>query len=146
MSESQPQTSHDFWPADLAIIDATVTPVSILREQAAILGQKTQGLVGGEVVSMPLSGSERFSPSMKAPDCEFKSIFLLIVPALDNYRYTLLEICYPIDNYPLLLKFTPTGQEEVIQSQQQFCDELGRLLACEKTISVIRSLIAQARS
>jgi hypothetical protein len=149
MSESQSQTSHDFWPADLATIGAAITPVSILREQATILSDRTQGLVTGEVVSMPLAPGERsfLDFIVAAPKCEFRSRFLLLVPALDNYRYLLLEVLYPIDSsYPMVLEFSPTQERIMVASQQHFYSELKRLLSCEKTVSIIRSLIAQARS
>lgn len=148
MSESQSQTSHDFWPADLAAVGTAVTPVSILKEQAAILSERTQGLVTGEVVSMPLAPGESSSLDFMvgAPKCEFRGRFFLLVPALDNYRYSLLEVFYPIaGGYPMVLEFSPTQERIKIVSQQHFYSELKRLLSCEKTVTIIRSLIDQAR-
>ena len=42
--------TNDLWPANIADSNLT-TPVTILKEQAALLGEKTRQLVKGEVVT-----------------------------------------------------------------------------------------------
>jgi len=128
---------------DLVTVDTAITPVTILREQAALLTQKTKGLVEGKVVAMPVAELEDIA---LPTGCEFKSRFLLRVPALDNYRYVLLEIFYPIEGYPMIMVFTPTRQQVNIGSQQEFYQQLGYFLSCDKTIGIIRALIAQVKS
>src|ERR1035438_5382861 len=44
--------TNDFWPANIADSNLT-TPATILKEQAALLGEKTRQLVKGEVVTQP---------------------------------------------------------------------------------------------
>ena len=42
--------TNDLWPANIADSNL-VTPITILKEQAALLGEKTRQLVKGEVVT-----------------------------------------------------------------------------------------------
>ena len=44
----------DLWPDDIAVTSLQV-PVTILRQQATLLGEKTKNLVEGEVSSTPRS-------------------------------------------------------------------------------------------
>ena len=66
-----------------------VTPVSILREQAALLGDKTKQLVTGEV-QMSTTGNL------------FVHSFYVAAPTL-NYRYELFRVQHPAAFYPLVL-------------------------------------------
>ena len=69
----------DLWPHDIGERDPaeerTRTPVAILREQGALLAEKTRGALGGEV-RFDESGAVRFVYSLwivpaAAPHCEY---------------------------------------------------------------------------
>ena len=128
-------TSLDLWPNDIDIdtMPDITTPISMLKEQASLLGQKTKNIVEAEVKSRD-AGNGRISVS-----------FNLVAPALNKYRYELFQISHHgIELYPVSLAFSNTSY--TAQSPEQFIEHLKKIFANEKTKSVIQSLIAQSRS
>jgi hypothetical protein len=119
----------DLWPDDIGQSDL-VTPVSILREQAAALGPKTGNLVTAEVDSTSSDGQY------------FNYSFTLVAPAL-RYRYQLFTLFHTISLYP--------ATATVRQAQFQITNEaelrkfLGSVLSSEETRKIVRALIAQSR-
>ncbi len=129
---SQAKSTRDLWPDDIKV-DEMVTPLSILKEQASLLGQKTQNLVEAEVQTKPLGA-------------DFSHSFFLVAPPLDNYRYKLFEIHHPIDMYPVKIVDENGGIRYEPRSQDEFIAKLREVLTSEKTKSVIRALIAQSQN
>jgi hypothetical protein len=77
----------DLW-GDLEVAPIR-TPVAILKEQAAVLGQKTRNVVEARVETSLTYNSH------------FVHSFSLVVPALDNYEYQLFKVQHAIDLYPV---------------------------------------------
>ncbi len=119
----------DLW-GDIEVVEGQ-TPLSILREQAALLGTKTQNLVKARVRTY--GGS----------DASFiRHSFRLVVPALDAYEYELFAIMHrPIDLYPVHLE-----REEQLESEDKFKAWLLQKLSSSETKKILSNLIAQARS
>src|SRR5580704_15217123 len=81
--------ADDLWPTNIA--DANLlTPVTILKEQAALLGEKTRQLVTGEVAT-PATGNL------------FVHHFYIVAPTL-NYKYELFSISHGVSFYPTTLR------------------------------------------
>src|SRR5215472_5139197 len=77
---------EDFWPADITTGTIT-TPVSMMRAQAAFLGEKTNQQVTAKVESIG-GAAQSFSWS-----------FQLVSPSL-SYKYELFQVHHPIQLYP----------------------------------------------
>jgi len=119
----------DLWPKEKFETD-TVTPVSILRRQAALLGDKTQQLVTAEVASDA------------TPSGHVTHRFRLVVPSLDNYKYELFSVHHQVDElYPA---YAHDGR--LLRDQDEFVNWLKRVLSSESTIKKIDSLMAQAKA
>jgi hypothetical protein len=118
----------DLWGEIVA--PAIRTPVSILREQASLLGAKTKHVIEGEVDTR-VSGSTFFH------------LFNLVAPALDNYSYKLFEISHDVGLYPVHVW---DASSEDLRDEQAFLDWLGRKLSSSDTKSIIGNLLAQASS
>ena len=118
----------DFW-GDIA--PATVrTPVAILREQASLLGTKTENLIEAAVETGISQG-------------RFQYRFNLVVPALDNYTYQLFRIEHGIDLYPLRV-----FDKEILglNTEDDFVDWLRNRLSSDDTKKIIGNLLAQVNS
>ena len=122
---------RDLWPADIGVA-TLITPVSILREQAALLGEKTSNLVQAEVKTT--SEGARVMHS-----------FYLVAPAMNKYRYRLLYVTHDVALYPLNIVFDPANSQVTAKSQDAFVEQLGKLLSSEKTITIVQSLVAQSQ-
>lgn len=85
----------DLWPKDIDIVNVT-PPVAILREQAAVLGNKTKNLVLGEV-----------TPAVGETSEKLLYAFFIVGPVLGGYRYRLLTIRYPVEMYPVEIFLEP---------------------------------------
>src|SRR5258706_9181785 len=80
-------TKTDLW-GEIAAPEIRI-PVGILREQASLLGPKTQNLVEASVKTDWSKGDN------------FVHTFLLVVPALDNYAYCLFRVSHGVSLYPV---------------------------------------------
>lgn len=122
----------DLWPKAKFETDL-VTPVSILRRQAALLGEKTQQLVAAEVIT-------------NARDNDLTHFFRLVAPALDNYKYELFRVTHKVDQlYPLEGYSERNTLGVTLRSQSDFLKWLKEVLSSESTVKRIDSLMAQAR-
>ena len=127
----------DLWPSEVDET-AVLTPVAILRHQAALLGSRSHNILEAEVVSEP-------SP---ANNGDVWHGLELIVPALDFFRVRLLTVGHDrMRAYPVSLRLgaTPYGSaDKGANSQSEFVIQLGVLLGSDSVRSVIHSLLAQA--
>jgi hypothetical protein len=136
---------EDLWP-DLSPT-AILTPVSILRTQAAALSERTRGLLQADVRTRP------------AQD-ELHHSFSIVVPALDNYRYNLLRIHHSLARvYPVYVDHSPADKpspQEVglaaallagdppLEDESSFREWLRNTFAAPETKRILESLLAQA--
>jgi len=117
--------AEDLWPSDIAA-DVPVTPVNILKAQAARIGEKTKNIVEGAVRTSS-SGDMIHS-------------FRLVAPALDNYSYELFRISHSVALYPVTV--LPTGR--TLRSEDDFVSWLKEQLSSPQTRQIVSSLIAQS--
>ena len=137
---------NDLWAEDIGITTVK-TPVAILKEQASLLGRKTQNLVIGEVISS----------SQEAEEPRITQRFNIKAPALGNYRYNLFSISHGIDVYPLAMSvensivselfnsnlISGSHNPRIIRSEEEFLDILNKILKSKRTKQVVHALLAQ---
>lgn len=122
-------TQADFWGE---IAPAQVrTPVSILREQAALLGRKTNNTLEAKV-STTVSEASLFVHN-----------FDLVVPALDGYTYRLFRLYHGADIYPVRTDDTP---QKRLENEYEFSEWLRERLSSPETKRIIANLLAQVNS
>src|SRR5438067_362556 len=101
-------------------------PVTILREQAALLGTKTRYLVEAHVETVKYGTS-------------FMHKFNLVVPALDGYTYELFKVSHGIEIYPVRV----STLDVELQNEAEFLAWLGNALSSDETKRIIANLLAQ---
>ena len=121
----------DLWPQNIGESNL-VTPVSILKEQAALLGDKTSQLVKGEVVTQGTGNN-------------FIHHFYIVAPTL-SYRYELLQVTHGVTFYPLTLKRPFETTAPMLPNEDAFRQSLKQVLASPQTLNVVHSILAQVRS
>ncbi|HET9282564.1 MAG TPA: hypothetical protein VFR24_11445 [Candidatus Angelobacter sp.] len=119
---------RDLWPDDIGVT-SIVPPVSIMREQAALLGRKTKQLLRAHV-------------STESQGSMIHHTFVVVAPAID-YRLELFYISHEIDLYPLRATWKNAGRD--IDDEKQFIDFLTEVFGSKDTKKMISSLIAQSR-
>lgn len=128
--------TKSLWPDTIGTIKE-VPPVAILKEQAALLGEKTQNLVTAEVHSLADPGVNNFY-----------DIFYLVAPALDNYRFELFQVTRNVEQFYPLRIYSSTldikGQE--IASENELMKALTTIFSHYKTIKIIQSMLAQSNA
>lgn len=127
--------TQDLW-GELSLGENIRTPITILREQAALLGEKTQHVLQGDI---------RISHYGVR---DFEAEFFIIVPALDNYAYRLFSIRYPVTMYPLTIIDTAMDLQSRIEcpAEEDFVNALRLFLSQAKVKKIISSLIAQSKA
>ena len=84
-----PEVIPNLWPKDIGR-HATLTPLAILRQQAANLGEQTQNLVKAVVESQQVA------------DTVFEHTLVLVAPLL-GFRFPLFHVRHGIQLYPIQL-------------------------------------------
>jgi len=105
------------------------TPVSILREQAGILGEVTNNVLEAEVVTQR----------------DQRNIILRLyinAPAMDNYKYLALWVEHGIELYPLTVE--DDNRLYNCADEAEFKKGLRVILSSPELRKVISSLIAQS--
>jgi hypothetical protein len=134
-----PEEALDLWPA----IEKgnTRTPVSILKQQAALLGKHTKNLLEASVDTDASPG-------------RFAHRFIIEAPALGGYRYELFSIQHDEKLYPVKVISAPPGtpiQDEIkwrkgFESEETFVDWLKAALNSADTKRLLSNLLAQIES
>ncbi len=119
----------DLWPSNIA--DSKLTsPIIILKEQAALLGEKTKNLVKGEITTLP------FGPN-------FVHHFYLIAPTI-HYKYELFQVSHGISFYPLELR--QGVQKNSLDDEEGFKEALKTLFSSTATLNAVHSILAEVRA
>jgi hypothetical protein len=123
---------HELWPADFGSPVETA-PVTILREQAAALGQRTKNVVKAVVETVadydePGSLLHRFD---------------LVVAGLPGYRYGLFSVRHGAKGYPLTVLGSPDADSVECKDEAAFLQALRAIFNAGETRRVILSLQAQ---
>jgi hypothetical protein len=156
----------NLWP-EITEVSEVTPPVTILDQQALMLGNMTKNILLAEVKT-----EERESH-------EFSYGLYIIAPVLDNYRYRLLTVWHNIDLYPVIVMvekdihneihrnfedkqvFSPWAMKEwelpgwaqsedqapdsfQVDSESEFLDILKAILGASKTKRIISALLAQS--
>ena len=158
----------DLWPENLGEQQLD-SPVSIMREQAKLLGDKTSNLIKAEVRAGSMDNGH------------FVYHFYIVAPTLNNYHFLLFSVEHDIELYPLEIyvdevlgkelgaKEPPFQTPEELHksvadlakivsgfrikqtkhlvldasSTQQFLDKLRMILASQRVQQVVSALLSQ---
>ena len=123
--------SDDLW-GELPPTSNLRTPAVILREQAELLSQKTEGLLTARITTP------------KGRDFVYK--FVMIAPTLANYSYSVLQVQHEIGFYPLSMTDLQEGMEHLCKDEEEFKVALGRILKSDRTHSVVSQLLTHIKS
>ena len=127
-------TNVDLWPADIGQDTGELGPAALVKAQAALLSEKTKGLVTAEVRGEQDPRDEKFVDN-----------FYLVGSAI-NYQYLLFTLEYPLEFYPLRLYFNPLyPQGTWLPGSEALGESLAEIFAHEKTRQVISAIIQRSK-
>ena len=115
---------------DLKGIENVKTPATYLVEQASLLTKETENLLVGVVETQKWGN-------------DFRSELMIEVPYLNNYRYSLLHVEYPLALYPLHIYDLIGKLDYKCESQEQLIDSLHDILSSSAVHRVLATLKAQ---
>lgn len=137
---------RDFWPESVNV-EAVIPPAVLLREQAALLAEKTKGLVRGEVTTTEqrFESVEEYLQEAIPPDgfVEYVHTLYLVVPALGNYRYALLTVRHDFQPYPCVVEYLPSRSSHKVEWERDFPPYLKFCLGRGETTRVIHALLSR---
>ena len=134
----------DLWPDDINKPDDNTAPSNILKEQAKILENKTDGIVTALVNRIESNEKQKFEYSF------------LIYSSILNYRYRLFNIIHGILLFPVQflldgeiyeeltgkkISFFDSEDEFFANSEDEFIELLKKILNCGKTKKIIGTLL-----
>lgn len=139
---------ENLWPEEITDLDAVARgPLSILKEQAALLGEKTRNIVEGRV--------ERMSKAMlvvSPHNLPFGYTFYLRAPSL-GYKYDLFSVFSDVEQYPIYIQVDDDIRKELSLSAKElqtntendFKSMLRRIFAARKTKELIQALVSRSK-
>ncbi|MBP0018505.1 MAG: hypothetical protein J7647_13270 [Cyanobacteria bacterium SBLK] len=141
--------AENLW-GDIPTSEDMRTPSTILREQASKLTELTQGLLEGEVVFIPYDNIsfahklyERLDPNQQ----KFYGTLRIKVPSLANYTYSLLEIGYSIQAYPVFVRnLAGEDSKQECANEEEFKVVLRGILSSDEVKRVIAILLSQIQA
>ena len=117
----------DLWPV-LTGFDVRATPLSVLREQARLLGTKSSGKLMAELVTFPVGSDLRHA-------------FEIVAPSLGGYRFQLFSITHPPELYPMTAEIG--GKTVLIRTEAEFETQLREVLSSDRTRKILANLLSQ---
>lgn len=145
---------EDLWP-DFREVSIDKTPISIIKEYASKLEEKTNHMVSAEVekddiiAMIQLWENDNYKGHISPP---LQYNFYLVAQTL-NYRYKLFCIAHDIFLYPIYFyeidkdikdEFYPEQKGTIpINNETDLLDFLKKIFGAKKTTKIIRALIAQ---
>jgi hypothetical protein len=125
-------SQKNLW-GDLSQVETVRTPFVILQEQARILTRETKGALVGVVERL-----QRGQLSAMSLD--------ILVPTLNNYRYSVVEMTYDsVQLYPLTI-LTGTQRDRICYSEEEFELALSEILSSPQVKKVIATLLSDVRT
>ena len=123
-------SKKNLW-GELPNVETIRTPYTILKEQASILSEITNGLLIGEVA---------FN---NQTDNSLSMTLMIKAPSLNNYTYSVVEVQQPIQLYPVAVINLLEGRMGKYSSEEEFESALGQILSSQDVKRVISGLLAQ---
>jgi hypothetical protein len=112
---------------------AEVTPpVTILREQASVLGKATNNVLVGQV------------SKVTARQWAFQYDLDIRAAALDDYIYEVLSVRHNVEMYPL--EVIDSGKAKVCSDEKAYTAALQEILSSNRVRKVISSLLSLSKS
>lgn len=130
--------ANDLWPA-FAPAEGELPPITILKEQASLLGLKLRNLIEADVET----GTTDYQRYLR-------HTLFLVAPVLNFYRYKLLDVEHPATQmYPVTIKVSSddpanSASEIKAENEVEFKDALRGVFASAQTKRVIENLLAQS--
>ena len=169
MNTNETSKIDNLW-GDLPIEDVR-TPHVVLREQALILTQITKGKLVGNVVrekfsniadtSSALSKTviKAIKPNLSMPEIlnqlkpkqieyAFSSRLEILVPSIDNYSISIVQIDYPLRMYPLRIinLLTDNYRFEKCETEAELNQHLAAILSSAEVRKIIAGLLTEIRA
>jgi len=110
------------------------TPLLILREQAELLTQATQGILQGYIHVKPEGGNNELS-------------FYIIAKQQNQYKYEVLRITHGVKIYPVKVgNLVESKGWKNCENEAIFLGEIRSILSSQETRKIIESLLSQSES
>lgn len=127
--------SEDLW-GEIAVDTELKLPVAVLKAQATLLGDKTNGILEAKVTSLKMTGKDTVGYS-----------FNIVAPALSNYVYKVLTISHPaILLYPVRVVNQTTNSDSVCKDETEFIAVVRETLSSAIVHKAVLALITQSRA
>jgi hypothetical protein len=127
--------NEDLW-GEIAVNTELKLPVAILKSQALLLDQKTNGILSAQVSSFKTTGKDAVGYS-----------FNIVAPDLSNYVFKLLTVSHPaILLYPVRVVDQVSKADHTCRTEEEFISAVRQILSSEVVHKAILALITQSRA
>ena len=133
---SQTHNIKNLW-GDLPLEKTIRTPYIILKEQASILTEATNGLLIGSVIKENWNSDAGSSASL----------LKVTVPSMDNYSVSIVRIEYLITIYPSrICNLVKNSTSKEVYTEEDLTDQLGEILSSGEVRKIVSSFLSDIRA
>lgn len=125
---------ENLWPTDLGRLDIRM-PKEILLKQAQYLENLTKNILVGEVKT-----SKSVIDQTKIQVINYE--FVIKVPSLGNYQFSLLRVMHDFNIYPIKVFNVLTETEEFANDETAFIQALKRIFSDRTTTNAINAVLS----
>lgn len=127
--------SEDLW-GSIAVETELKLPVVVLKHQAALLGQKTNGVLEAHVIPFKTTGKDKVGYA-----------FNIVAPHLSNYVYKVMSVSHPaILLYPVRVLDQTSDSEHTCSTEEEFIATVRAILSSAIVHKAVLALITQSRA
>jgi hypothetical protein len=123
--------ADDLW-GELPKPSELKSPRVLLEEQATFLGRKTNQFLQARVLPVGNKVNKRFSYDLE-----------IVVPALDDYFYSVFRVTYDVGLYPVACEDMAAGRTWTAHSETELLERISETLRSPKVQNVISALLAE---
>jgi hypothetical protein len=135
-------SNDDLW-GDIPEADTTTAPVTLLRQQASVLGSKTANVLEGVVSRARARRIRRIAQGEETVELRF----YIRCTALDNYTFHVLTLKHPLLTiFPVSIHDEVAERDHVCQSEDELRDALHRIFTSQQLRGVISALLRESRA
>lgn len=143
----------DLW-GEIPSIEKIPPPVLLLREQADILAEKTEGVLQGRVHITAVPEGQDFLASpvraaleraMLGVKGKFVASLHIVAPALNSYSIAVVELLYDVKPYPVVVRSKLRDQEKLCSNETELQDALQDILSSQEVKDVIALLLSHSK-
>jgi len=134
-------TSESLW-GSLPTTTSRVTPCTLIREQAELLGNAMGGRLTARTELLDKSQIARQRRALEAANCDFMAKLIVAAPGLDGYEHEVIRVYYPMRAYPAVVVDVTDDIKHFVDDHDEMMQAIADVLSSSSLHEVLEAMLA----